>query len=256
MSSSIVLFDIPRKVQGRSPSWSPNTLKIRFALNYKRLPFETIWVEFPDIAPTLKNAGFPGTDEPRAYSVPAIIDRSSSPPNLIIDSLAIAEYLDATYPSRSIFRGSEASIAAQRELLRMIPTNCHPHISALVRPSCVHHLNDTSAEYFRRTREEDFGCKLEDTLAGDKLERKWEDLSQGLDVLATFVDEARKDGKDVLLADDENGKTEPTYAGFVLAAAFAWLERVGTEGAWDRVRELNDGLWATVWDAAQPYIEE
>jgi len=51
MSQTYVLYDIPGK-EGKC--WSPNTWKIRAALNYKKVDYKTEWIEFPDIAPKLK----------------------------------------------------------------------------------------------------------------------------------------------------------------------------------------------------------
>jgi hypothetical protein len=65
-SDKIVLYDIPCK--GRCAAWSANTLKgsvpshparswkiadssvARLALNFKGVPYETTWIEYPDIA--------------------------------------------------------------------------------------------------------------------------------------------------------------------------------------------------------------
>ena len=53
MSSSIVLYDVDRR--GHRACWSPNAWKIRFVLNFKQIDYETRWLDFPDIAPTLKS---------------------------------------------------------------------------------------------------------------------------------------------------------------------------------------------------------
>lgn len=50
--TSIVLFDIDRR-DGRA-CWSPSVWKTRFVLNFKGLDYETRWLEFPDIGPTLE----------------------------------------------------------------------------------------------------------------------------------------------------------------------------------------------------------
>ncbi|THU78683.1 hypothetical protein K435DRAFT_786154 [Dendrothele bispora CBS 962.96] len=48
---TLVFFDIPSKIG----AWSPNTWKTRYSLNYKGIPYKTVWVESPDIAKTLKD---------------------------------------------------------------------------------------------------------------------------------------------------------------------------------------------------------
>ena len=52
MSQEYVLFDLPGK-DGRA--WSPNTWKVRSVLNYKKVPYQTEWIEFPDIVPKLRD---------------------------------------------------------------------------------------------------------------------------------------------------------------------------------------------------------
>ncbi|KAH0826287.1 hypothetical protein J3R83DRAFT_5763 [Lanmaoa asiatica] len=112
----IINYDIPSITPGRT--WSPNTMKTRFAnqhpttrvvvvepqnltdhhirlrycLGYKQLLFTTVWVEFPDIAGLLQSKG---VTHP-TYTLPAIKDPNTG--TFIMDSLAIATYLDETYP--------------------------------------------------------------------------------------------------------------------------------------------------------------
>ena len=56
------------------------------------MPFTTVWVELPDIAGFLQSKG--ATHPP--YTLPAIDDPNTGA--LVVDSLAIAAYLDETYP--------------------------------------------------------------------------------------------------------------------------------------------------------------
>ncbi|KAN0074550.1 hypothetical protein V8E55_011599 [Tylopilus felleus] len=88
---SIILYDIPCITPGRP--WSPNTMKTKYCLGYKRLPSTTVWIELPDIVGLLQ---FKGITQP-PYTLPAIEDPNTGA--FIIDSLAIATYLDDTYPN-------------------------------------------------------------------------------------------------------------------------------------------------------------
>ncbi|KAG9308897.1 hypothetical protein JVU11DRAFT_11357 [Chiua virens] len=87
---TIILYDIPCITPGRP--WSPNTMKTRYSLGYKGLPFTTVWVEFPDISALLQSKGI----DQGPYTLPAIEDPNTGA--VIVDSLAIATYLDETYP--------------------------------------------------------------------------------------------------------------------------------------------------------------
>ncbi|KAF8994799.1 hypothetical protein BDQ17DRAFT_1524749 [Cyathus striatus] len=81
-------------------AWSLMVWKIRYILNYKNLPYKTIYLEYPDIETTSKNLGIPPTatkvDGSPYYTLPAIHDSSTN--KALADSLRIAQYLDATYP--------------------------------------------------------------------------------------------------------------------------------------------------------------
>ena len=47
----IVLYDLACT---KNVCFSPTVWRIRLMLNYKRIPYSTIFLEFPDIEPTLK----------------------------------------------------------------------------------------------------------------------------------------------------------------------------------------------------------
>jgi len=47
----IVLYDLACT---KNVCFSPVVWKIRLTLNYKQIPYKTIFLEFPDIEPTLK----------------------------------------------------------------------------------------------------------------------------------------------------------------------------------------------------------
>lgn len=248
--------------QASRPSAFPflafNYHALRFALNYKHLPFETVWVEYPDIEPSLKKLGIkPNADGVAAapYSVPMIID-STNPLDvrIIMESTNIAEYLDKTYSSRPLFRGSTASLAAQKKLMSLPKSNIINPIMLIVMPSQVGYLNPSSAEYFRRTREAKSGNKLEELVDREGgLEVQWRNVAKSLQEIAEIVNKAGDEGLEVLFAKDE-GVEEPTYAAFVLVAAFVWIQKVGPPGAWDMIMGMNGGRWKELWDKAEPYM--
>lgn len=47
----IVLYDLGNTT---NTCFSPAVWRVRLLLNYKRIPYETKFIEFPDIEPTLK----------------------------------------------------------------------------------------------------------------------------------------------------------------------------------------------------------
>ncbi len=50
--NEIVLYDLACT---KNTCFSPVVWGIRLMLNYKQIPYKTIFLEFPDIEPTLKN---------------------------------------------------------------------------------------------------------------------------------------------------------------------------------------------------------
>ena len=47
----IILYDL---ACSKNVCFSPVVWKIRLMFNYKKIPYQTIFLEFPDIAPTLE----------------------------------------------------------------------------------------------------------------------------------------------------------------------------------------------------------
>lgn len=88
------------KVRWPVPAWFHQLRRAltRYALNYKGLPYETVWIEYPDIEDHCKKIGA----EPSMirkngkpyYSLPVIQHDGK----VITDSARIVEYLDSTYP--------------------------------------------------------------------------------------------------------------------------------------------------------------
>ncbi|KAJ7067615.1 hypothetical protein C8F01DRAFT_980401 [Mycena amicta] len=90
--------------------WSPNTLKTRYALNFKGLTYMTKWIEYPDIEGLVKDLGGRPTrakaDGRPHDTLPMIHDPSTG--ETVTDSFKIAVYLDKTYPDTPLLMPSGA----------------------------------------------------------------------------------------------------------------------------------------------------
>jgi hypothetical protein len=80
-------------------------------LNYKGLPYKTVWVELCDVAALYaSHNAAPSNDSPSAAphercTVPALHDPNTG--KFVSDSFKISKYLDETYPEKPLFpRGS------------------------------------------------------------------------------------------------------------------------------------------------------
>jgi glutathione S-transferase len=98
MPEPLIFYDIPNKHSGQHRAWSPNTWKVRLALNYKRIPYRTVWVEYPDIQPLCLAIGAVQTTG--GYTLPIIHDPNTD--RVVSDSWEIVKYLDAQYPERAV----------------------------------------------------------------------------------------------------------------------------------------------------------
>ncbi|KAG9313121.1 hypothetical protein JVU11DRAFT_6571 [Chiua virens] len=231
----IILYDIPSKLPGKS--WSPNPARTRFILSYKNLPFETVWVEYPDIAARLKEIGAsPNTmrDGSVLYTVPVISDPNTGA--IITDSWAIAEYLDKTYSEKPIFpKGSKSLITAFDTAMDTLgSTGGDSWRFTILRSSQI--LNERSLGYFIPTREADFGAKVDEwSPEGPVRDAHWKVIERDYYGYAKrFYD--RGEGKWLM------GDTF-SYADIILAIRSLWFKRVYREDEWKRIASLHDGKW-------------
>jgi glutathione S-transferase len=79
-------------------------LRRSLALNYKKIPYTTVWVEYADIQTMSKEIGATTTEkrptgEPR-YTLPTI--RNPATGEIIADSAKIIAYLEEKYPERPL----------------------------------------------------------------------------------------------------------------------------------------------------------
>lgn len=195
MTSPIKLYDLAARDDGIR--FSPNCWRVRLALAHKGLPVETIPWRF-----TEKEAiAFSGQGK-----VPVIVDAG----RCMVDSWAIAEYLEVTYPDRpSLFNGT-AGHALTRFVNDWTETVLHPAIARLILPEIHAMLHPKDQDYFKTTRETFFGCSLVELAAGRQSHLAT--LRQALRPLAATL------GRQAYVAG-----TAPAYADHVVFGALQWL---------------------------------
>nr|POF13701.1 glutathione s-transferase-like protein usts [Quercus suber] len=160
--SEIVLYDLACE---KNVCFSPVVWRIRFMLNYKQIPYETVYLEFPDIEPTLTKLGITLGASATKYTVPAIHHLPTD--QRIMDSLPIAQFLDSHYPDPPVPLTSELGSA--------IEVRSRSAIGAAIRvsimPREVNVLSPRAQDFFRRARESALGHPLEDLL--EQEEQTW-----------------------------------------------------------------------------------
>lgn len=220
----------------------------RYILNYKRIPYKTEWVEYPDIEAVVKKIGAKPTEKKPDgrdhYTVPVIHDPSTGA--VVADSFAIGKYLDTTYPNtpRVFPPGLDALQAAF--LAPFLPTYARPLFQILIaRVPGI--LNPRSAEYFRATREVMFGKRLEEIHAP----ADWDSLKEAWGQLRGFISENGEE-KDMFLGGDLI-----TYCDVQVASMLVWVRAICRPDSeeWKRIAGLDDGFWGKYLERFDKYAQ-
>ncbi|PSN64503.1 hypothetical protein BS50DRAFT_636669 [Corynespora cassiicola Philippines] len=216
--SKFILFDLPSK--GKSRCWSYNAWKARLVLNYKEIPYETQWVEYPDIEPLFKLFGItpnaPGSAS-TPYSIPAVRMPDG---RYIMDSVKIAEALETYQPSPSLHLTSprlQQTQEAVRQTVEALAPIAKPRVPEMILGS------PSSIDYFQRTRAKRHGMALEELARSEMAgEAAWADADGGLAGLRG------------VLAEDKAGPyimgAEPGFADFVLAGMWRFMQVLDRDG--------------------------
>ncbi|KZO93186.1 hypothetical protein CALVIDRAFT_600880 [Calocera viscosa TUFC12733] len=143
--------------------WSPSCWRTRLVLQHKRIPFDTVWVSYPDIASTVGHTQ-PGRDP---VTLPVIKNGDT----WVYDSWEIFLYLEQHFPSTEeipslIYPNVEAVYFFENW------THAGPVESLIlwILPRMPAFLDESGREFFVRTREDQFGS-LEEMAEGQQLEQ-------------------------------------------------------------------------------------
>ncbi len=180
--------------------FSPYCWRVRLALRHKGLEFQALPWRFTE----KERIAFSGQGK-----VPVLTDGGK----VVIDSWAIAEYLDETYPDRpSLFGGPSA-----KGMARFITDWCDsvvlPAVFRLILADIPAHLHRKDVDYFRSSRERRLGMSLEEFCA--ERERHLAELRKQLAPLRHCL------ARQPYLA----GQT-PAWADFAVQGVFQWARGV------------------------------
>jgi glutathione S-transferase len=190
---AITLYDLAGAEDERR--FSPFCWRTRLALAHKGLATDAkAWrfTEKDDIA-------FSGQGR-----VPVIVDNGKT----VFDSWTIADYLDATYPERPLFR-SPGERGLAKFVTAWTDTVVHLGIGRIVMADIWKHIAKKDQPYFRESREARFGMTLEAFSANQ--EEKISAFRQSLAPLRTTLQ-----GQPYL------GGDGPNYADYIVFGAFQW----------------------------------
>lgn len=233
VQANIVFYDIPSSLDPQA--WSPNTWRVRYALNIKGIPYETVWVEYPDIEDVCKEIGAAPTS-PIAphYTLPVIQDKSTGV--VISDGSLIVEYLDKQYPGTTkLF--PPRTIALQAGFTSVHGSAISP-ISHFSLPRTNAILNPRSEEYFRRTREQAAGKKIEEiTPVGDARAVGWGKYREGLGKVDSWY---QKSAGPFVMGESI------TFADITVVSWLVFLKIIFGEDSqeWKDIASWHNGRWA------------
>ena len=220
---SLVLYELTA-ADGRR--FSPHCWRSIMALAHKGLDFEGRPVAFTDI---------PSIGDGRRKTVPVLEDDG----DIVEDSRAIAEHLEAAYPDRPGLFGGEGARHLTAFVQNWTAAAVHPSLLPMIVKDIHDHLTPADQAYFRETREKRLGRGLEDVQA-DREERL-AGFRRTLEPLRRTVQERPFLGGEV-----------PLYADYVVFGAFQWARMVSAlrlidaedpVTAWfERLLDLHGGL--------------
>ncbi|KAJ0421029.1 hypothetical protein BJY00DRAFT_312448 [Aspergillus carlsbadensis] len=237
MTTEIILYDLACT---KGVCFSPFVWKVRMMLNLKRIPYKTIFLEFPDIEGTLKPLVPSPTSDSTKYTVPAIQHIPNN--TYIMDSAQIALFLEATYPDPPVQLTSELGRTIEEQFSSVVGGT----LGAMMMPREINILSPRAQEHFRQPREAYLGRKLEDLLKDpEEEERGWSEVSEQMSALSELMRTNRNDGPFVL-------GLKPSLTDFFIAGSMQ-AARVVDEGVFLRVAEY-DGF-KFVYEACLPYME-
>ncbi|KAK3072424.1 hypothetical protein LTR53_006838 [Teratosphaeriaceae sp. CCFEE 6253] len=240
MSDQVTLFDLANK---KNVMWNPNVMKSHGVLNFKSIPYQTEWVEYPDLEAKLSALGVPpnGPEAFASYTCPAIRLPDGS---YIMESLPIANKLETLYPSPSLLLESGLHKEADKLSTAMIAT-AGPEFLVSIADEL---LREPAGAWFRADRLKRFGATLDDIEANMGGEKGWPAVEALLVRIKTLLTSHKKDEGPFIL-----GST-PGYGDLILAALFESLPRIHA-GRAERILKY-DGSFGRVHEGCKAWLEK
>ncbi|PSS08924.1 hypothetical protein EW026_g7933 [Hermanssonia centrifuga] len=204
--SVVTLYDVPSTTP---QPWAPNIWRIRFILNYKRLPYRTVWVELSDVEATLRSINAPPTshksDGRPVYALPVIVDprRNASQPVILAKVDMIADYLESSYPARPVF--PEGSRALQSLFVHYVQEVLAKPLLPILVPLSHQRLPERSQAHFPSGQT---------PLNGPEREQAWRAAKEQFNFLATIMDKNSPPDGDGVVTMGRN----VSYADFALCS--------------------------------------
>ncbi|TPJ41778.1 glutathione S-transferase family protein [Mesorhizobium sp. B2-5-13] len=229
---TILLYDLVGRDEGRP--FSPHCWKATMALAHKGLDASTAPTRFLEV---------PAIEGGVSKTVPVIRDGDK----VVTDSFTIALYLDEAYPDRPTLFGGEGGKAMARFTERWSQLTIHPYVTTAAVVDLYAMQDEENASYFRQSREQRLGKRLEDVVAA---------RDAGLATFRAALEPLRS----MLSYQPFIGGASPLFADYIVFGALQWariaspyklLEGSDAVAQWfTRCLDLHGGLGRKVSAAA------
>ncbi|EJC97910.1 uncharacterized protein FOMMEDRAFT_32143 [Fomitiporia mediterranea MF3/22] len=246
---NLVFYDLKTTTPGLPIS--TNTWRVRLVLNFKQLPYETVWCERAEIAPTCIAAGIPPLDNypdgSPHYTFPGFVDRTNpDAPVCLSESRKIIDYLEATYPSpdpqRALFPlETHAFQAIADEYVERIFT---PMFKPLVKYGVALRQTEKDRVSFEKKHAPPGKTLKEVTLWGKERDEAYARLREEFDKLASFAE-----------GDTFFSGENLRYLDIHVLGKFIVLKlSVGEEEFNRELGNASGGRWSRLWKACEGLI--
>ena len=160
-----------------------------------------------------------------------------------MDSSAIAQFLESTYPEPAVPLTSELGREIEVKSRSIIGRT----LSSSIMPREIDVLSPRSQEYFRRTREASIGRRLEDVLvASEKEDENWQAIDGELRAVGELMQTNKAQGPFVLGA-------KPTFTDFFIAGSLQ-SARMVHEDTFQRLVKYPG--FKDIYKGCRPYMEK
>ncbi|EHK24890.1 uncharacterized protein TRIVIDRAFT_30971 [Trichoderma virens Gv29-8] len=235
----IILYDLACT---KGVCFSPVVWRIRLLLNYKQISYKTVFLEMPDIGPTLKELGVaphdPASGNRVDYTVPTIHHLATN--RYIMESKPIAEFIESTYPDPPVQLTSELGSEIELKIRSLVA----PTFYRSAMPREINILSPRAQEYFRSSREARFGKTLEELLEGE--EERWKAVDADRHAVGELMRTNKALGPFILGA-------QPSYSDFFIAGSLQSV-KVIDEGVFQRSVQCPG--YKDIYEACLPYMEK
>ncbi|KAF9899372.1 hypothetical protein EC991_008996 [Linnemannia zychae] len=270
-SADLVFYDIAMRPPIAATCCATNPWKSRYALNFKKVPYSTTWVQMPDITKVRSGLGVSAArkfaDGSDYHTLPVLSDPAHNA--LIGDSFDIAVYLQKTYPdsgSGDLFPPQTLDYVFSHDLALLAPLSERNH-SELAEYSLFNTNVDAafSAHVMLMIHGLPFDLATEEQTRAEFIRRSnvasWDDLTvrgeEREKLKRSFCD--MLGGLAELFKRDPSGPfmlgTQASYADLIVGGWLRMMQVTLPTAEWEEARTWHDGIFGRLYDALQVYAE-